>query len=122
MAFTQAEFREATTHMEEINVKQARELMTASDKQLVFIGRETCGFCRRFLPKLLNVFNAEEHTLYFLDSTQTPVDEELADFRYELSIRTVPSLVYLGGEKNFINLNIDSSDSEESIAELLSDK
>lgn len=105
--------------LKEISPVQARNLMANNEESLIFIGRNSCGFCRLFLPKLVEVADEIDQDFYFVDSTNTASDQDLADLREELGVRTVPSLVVLGGPKRFTNLNIDSSIPSTDLKDLL---
>ena len=54
-----------------------------------------------------------------LNSEETATDDALSDFRFEVGAKTVPSLVYVGGDGKFKNLNADSSNSVAEIAQAI---
>ena len=42
-------------HFTNISVEAAKEQLQTADEFILFIGRPTCPFCRRFEPKLSHV-------------------------------------------------------------------
>ena len=90
-------------------------MLDEEEPKLLFIGRSTCQYSRKYLPKLIAALGEDVENTYFLDSEHTATDDALADFRFEVGAKTVPSLVYVGGDGRFTNLAADSSNSVEDI-------
>ncbi len=117
--FTQDEFEEKVKDFNEITANVAQGMLEDDEAKLLFIGRPTCGFCRKYLPKLIQALGDDVNNTYYLNSEQTVTDDALSDFRFEVGAKTVPSLVYVGGDGKFKNLNADSSNSVEKIAQAI---
>lgn len=117
--FTQDEFEEKVKDFNEITANVAQEMLEDDEAKLLFIGRSTCPFCRKYLPKLIQALGNDVNNTYYLNSEQTVTDDALSDFRFEVGAKTVPSLVYFGGDGKFKNLNADSSDSVDKIAQAI---
>lgn len=117
--FTVNEFEEEVRDFQEITASVAQEMLADGEEKLVFIGRPTCPFCRKYLPKLKQALGEDVQNTYYLNSEQTATDDALSDFRFEVGAKTVPSLVYVGGENIFKNLNADSSNSVEEISQAI---
>ncbi|WP_136295470.1 thioredoxin domain-containing protein [Streptococcus pyogenes] len=66
----------------------------ASDKDMiVFLGRSSCPYCRRFAPKLAQVATDNQKDVYFVDSENAADAAELAAFRENYQLVTVPALL-----------------------------
>ncbi|GMR70483.1 thiol reductase thioredoxin [Aerococcus viridans] len=117
--FTQEEFEKEIKDFQEISANVAKGFLEEDEAKLVFIGRPTCPFCRKYLPKLIQALGEDVSSTYYLNSEETATDDALSDFRFEVGAKTVPSLVYLGGDGKFKNLNADSSDSVAEIAQAI---
>ncbi|MEY8371853.1 bacterocin transport accessory protein [Aerococcaceae bacterium 50-4] len=117
--FTQNEFEEEVKNFQEITANVAQGFLDEDEEKLVFIGRPTCPFCRKYLPKLMQALGNDVENTYYLNSEQTATDDALSDFRFEVGAKTVPSLVYVGGANKFKNLNADSSNTVEEIVQAI---
>lgn len=117
--FTQDEFEEEIKDFQEITANVAQGFLEEDEAKLVFIGRPTCPFCRKYLPKLIQALGEDVSNTYYLNSEETATDDALSDFRFEVGAKTVPSLVYVGGDSKFKNLNADSSNSVAEIAQAI---
>lgn len=117
--FTQEEFEKEIKDFQEISANVAKGFLEEDEAKLVFIGRPTCPFCRKYLPKLIQALGEDVSSTYYLNSEETATDDALSDFRFEVGAKTVPSLVYLGGDGKFKNLNADSSNSVAEIAQAI---
>lgn len=105
-------FLEDVKDFEKITASQAEELFTKEDV-VIFIGRSTCPFCRRFAPKMKAVAKATNRKVYFIDSEDTKELSALKYFRQTYSIPTVPGLIVSKGGS--VKVVCDSSLSEEEI-------
>lgn len=117
--FTQDEFEKEIKDFQEITANVAKGFLEEDEAKLVFIGRPTCPFCRKYLPKLIQSLGDDVSSTYYLNSEETATDDALSDFRFEVGAKTVPSLVYVGGDGKFKNLNADSSNSVAEIAQAI---
>ncbi|RRD31606.1 thiol reductase thioredoxin [Streptococcus minor] len=113
MFFTNT-FNEDIQDFQAVSPQEARELLEAKDGAILFLGRETCPYCRRFAPKLAAAAKIKGWTVYFLH-TQNPAysDQEVAQLREEYKVPTVPGLLH--AKPSGIQVRCDSSMSEEEI-------
>ncbi|RPA60578.1 bacterocin transport accessory protein [Aerococcus agrisoli] len=112
---SQEEFEDLIKEFKEVSPNVANSMLDEEEPKLLFIGRSTCQYSRKYLPKLIAALGEDVENTYFLNSENTATDDALADFRFEVGAKTVPSLVYVGGDGRFTNLAADSSNSVEDI-------
>ena len=87
------EYVQATRHFVELDNTRIQENMKSLKRQLrfVYIGRETCPYCREFAPKLKEASKSINYTIYFID-TENKTDE-LAKFAEHYHIDSIPTLL-----------------------------
>lgn len=103
----------------EITAADLEEKIAAGEEAIVYIGKSSCPFCRKFVPKLDNVRKEKGLTIHYVDSQDTPKNQALQNIRAKLGVEFVPSMVTVDGPGKFTNLHIDSSTSEEELISLL---
>lgn len=95
---------------------QADELLTNEDKTVVYIGRATCPFCRKFASKLSSLSNKVDTTIYYVNS-EDYLDDGISAFRKKYNIVTVPGfIVHKNGE---VEVRCDSSTPENEILDMI---
>lgn len=92
--------------------EDVERLIAGGQSTVVFFGRESCSYCRRFAPKLARAAAHSGTAPYFADSRDKAAWAEL---RETYRIRTVPALLRLPEGEAVC----DSSLSEERIAAFL---
>ena len=87
------EYVQATRHFVELDNSRIQEDMKDLKRQLrfVYVGRETCPFCREFAPKLKEASKSINATIYYID-TENKTDE-LAKFAEQYHIDSIPTLL-----------------------------
>ena len=87
------EYVQATRHFVELDNTRIQENMKDLKRQLrfVYVGRETCPFCREFAPKLKEASRSINATIYYID-TENKTDE-LAKFAEQYHIDSIPTLL-----------------------------
>lgn len=95
-----------------VSVEQAADLLAAQDGAILFLGRASCPYCNRFIPKLHTVAQENKLTVHFLD-TDRP-SPQLTALREQYGVPTVPGLLYAGADG--VTVRCDSSMSPEEIA------
>ncbi|WP_315068776.1 thioredoxin domain-containing protein [uncultured Clostridium sp.] len=114
--FEKDSYEEDINLFEEVTSTQADELLSNEDFAVVYIGRETCPFCRKFAKKLSGLTSKINTTIYYVDSSDFS-DDLLNSFRKKYNIVTVPGfIVSKNGE---IEVRCDSSIPEDEILDLL---
>ena len=87
------EYVQATRHFVELDNSRIQEDMKDLKRQLrfVYVGRETCPYCREFAPKLKQAAKETNSTIYYID-TENKTDE-LAKFAEQYHIDSIPTLL-----------------------------
>lgn len=113
---------EKDTYIEDVKLfekvlsTQANELLSTKELAVVYIGRGTCPFCRKFAKKLSGLANEINTTIYYVDS-QNSSDDGLNSFRDQYNIVTVPGFII--SKKGEIEVRCDSSLPEDEILNML---
>lgn len=108
------EYFEQVKQFNEISPEMAMQKLKGTEKVILYIGRGTCPYCRRFVKKLYNVAKENNFNIVYLDS-ESKVHEikAIMEFRLQFNIPTVPGLIVKEGER--INVRCDSSMTENQI-------
>ena len=87
------EYVQATRHFVELDNSRIQENMKDLKRQIhfVYVGRETCPYCREFAPKLKQAAKETNSTIYYID-TENKADE-LAKFAEQYQINSIPTLL-----------------------------
>lgn len=117
MASDEKEFLKLAEDFERISPKQANELLDTDGEVVVLVARETCPYCRKFMPKIHKVAQTNDKKVYFIHSQDEEHYKEVEGFRRKYDMPTVPSLLYKSN--NQIKTVSDSSLSEEEITEFI---
>lgn len=112
------------TYLEQVKIftettpAEADQLLEAKEGNIVFIGRETCPYCRRFVGKLSKL--AEEHKLqvHYVHSKHPDYTDEIETLREKYDVPTVPGLLY-SSESAGLVVKCDSSLEPEEILEII---
>ena len=88
-----SEYVQATSHFVQLDNSIIQNDMNTQKKQIrfVYVGRETCPYCREFAPKLKEASRSSNATIYYID-TENKMDE-LAKFAEQYHIDSIPTLL-----------------------------
>lgn len=100
-------YANAIESFNELTVVEAGSKISAGEEFLLFVGRPTCEWCRKLAPSLQEVSESRGITVFYLDSTNTETDSELANFRDLYDISTVPAVILFKVDGSLIKLDID---------------
>ncbi|SDQ15929.1 thioredoxin domain-containing protein [Streptococcus equinus] len=98
-----------------INVAKAENQLQNAEEFILFIGRPTCPYCRRFEPKLTQVAKENKLDIYYINSDE--LSPELDNLRSTYNVATVPGLLVAKGGQ--VKVVCDSSLSEEEILDFI---
>lgn len=110
-------FAEDIKDFEPVTAKEAQKRIDSGERFVLFIGRSTCPFCRRFAPKLSAVAKADHQAVAFLNSEDQNDLKGIQELRSSYSVNTVPGL--LVAQNGHIKVVCDSSLSEEAIRDFI---
>ena len=93
LVYRSSEYVQATRHFVQLDNSTIQNEMDTQKKQIrfVYIGRETCPYCREFAPKLRKAARSINATIYYID-TENKTDE-LAKFAEQYHIDSIPTLL-----------------------------
>lgn len=111
-------FLEQVEAFTEVTPEEADELLTAKEGNIVFIGRETCPYSRRFSDTLTDVVKEYNLDINFLHSKKPDYEDEIQEFRDKYNVPTVPGFLY-SSESAGILVKCDSSMNAEEILEMI---
>ncbi len=111
-------FLEQVEAFTEVTPEEADELLTAKEGNIVFIGRETCPYSRRFAGTLTDVVNEYDLDINFLHSRNPDYEDEIQEFRDKYDVPTVPGFLY-SSESAGILVKCDSSMNANEILEMV---
>ncbi|MGL4989562.1 MAG: thioredoxin domain-containing protein [Sarcina sp.] len=109
-------YQEDIKTFKKITSVEAKELTNNENLVVIYIGRSTCPYCRKFAKKLGSLVDQIKTTIYYIDSEDFS-DEGIDDFRSEFNVVTVPGFIVK--KNNEIEVRCDSSLPEEEILELV---
>lgn len=98
---------------EKIDSAKAQQLVKGDGEAVIYIGKEECPYCRKFVVKLDKVAKETGAHIYHVNSVEESDLEGIAAFRKEYDIPTVPGFIYKNGET--LRVKCDSSMPEEEI-------
>lgn len=108
---TVEDFEEAVKNFTAVDASKAEELLNEQSGHIIFVGRSTCPYCRKFINKLLPLSKDEDLEIHFLNTLET--DDAQVAFRNKYDIQTVPTLMY--SEDGEVSVRSDSNMSREEI-------
>ncbi|HEP1455425.1 thioredoxin domain-containing protein [Streptococcus pyogenes] len=90
---TSMTFEEIVANFIPSSVVEVTSAIASGKDMIVFLGRSSCPYCRRFAPKLAQVATDNQKEVYFVDSENAADAAELAAFRENYQLVTVPALL-----------------------------
>ena len=114
--FKKDSYEEDVKLFEKVVSTQADKLLSNEDFAIVYIGRATCPFCRKFAKNLSGLINKINTTIYYVDSSDLS-DNSINSFREKYNIVTVPGFIVRKNRE--IEVRCDSSITEDEILDLL---
>ena len=93
LVYRSSEYVQATRHFVQLDNSTLQNEMDTQKKQIrfVYVGRETCPYCREFAPKLRKAARSINARIYYID-TENKTDE-LTKFAEQYHIDSIPTLL-----------------------------
>lgn len=114
--FTQDTYQEDIKSFNKVSSTEAKRLLSSENLAVVYIGRETCPYCRKFAKKLSALAPEMNTPIYYVDSSNTS-DTEIHLFRERYDIVTVPGFIV--GKNGEIAIRCDSSTPEDELLNMI---
>ncbi|MEY8292834.1 conjugal transfer protein TraF [Carnobacteriaceae bacterium 52-44] len=102
----------------ETRPEEAEELLEAKEGNIVYIGRETCPYCRRFVKTLSPLSEEYNLTVHYVHAQHPEYEEQVDELRDKYDVPTVPGLLY-SSESAGVVVKCDSSLESEEILEII---
>ncbi len=102
----------------ETRPEEAEELLEAKEGHIVYIGRETCPYCRRFVTTLGPLAEERNLTIHYVHSQHPEYEEQVDKIREKYDVPTVPGFLY-SSESAGIVVKCDSSMDEKEILDTI---
>ena len=111
-------FAEAIKPFAPLTATEAQAKIDQGEDLILFIGRSTCPYCRKFAPKLSRVAKDNGLAVSFIDSEASSDAVAIQMLRDRYGVATVPGLLVAKGGQ--VKVVCDSSLSEEAILDFAS--
>lgn len=111
------DFEQAVAAFDKKNVGEVEQLIQEGADVVLFIGRATCPYCRRFAPKMNEAREQLGVPAIFTNSEEVTQLHELREFRDKYGIPTVPGL--LVAKNGLVRVVCDSSLSVDAIVDFI---
>ena len=102
----------------EVTPEKADSLLEAKEGNIVYIGRETCPYCRKFVIKLSPLGEENDLHINYVHAQHPEYEEQIKELRDKYDVPTVPGLLY-SSESAGVLVKCDSSMSEEEILKMI---
>lgn len=112
------DYLEQVKLFKEVRSKEAEQLIEAYNGSIIYIGRETCTYCRRFVRKLSKIVKEHNVIVHYVYSKHPDYEEEIEALRNKYNVPTVPGLIYSSETAGLI-VKCDSSLSPDEITKLI---
>lgn len=111
-------YQEEVKVFKETTPVEANNLLKAETGQIIYIGFDTCPYCRKFVHKLSPLAEDKDLVIHYVDAKNPDYTEEINEFREKYSVKTVPGLLYSSKTAGLI-VKHDSSLTPEQILDII---
>lgn len=87
-------YKKSVSKFKEVSPAEADRLLEAKAGHIVYIGRETCSCCYRFVRKLGPLAEENNLDVHYINSAHPDYEEEIKEFREKYNVPTVPGFLY----------------------------
>lgn len=98
-AYKETEYAIAIKKLNKIEHQEISSLIDRSENEniIIYIGRETCPFCKMFVPKLTQAVTETNSSVNYIDTENK--DTTLLDFANKYNINEIPKLIVLSNKE-----------------------
>ena len=112
------EYQEEVKVFEETTPEEADRLLETKTGKIVYIGFDSCPYCRKFVHKLSPLAEEKELEVYYVNAKDAAYPAEIEAFRQKYHVKTVPGLLYSSATAGLI-MKLDSSLTTEEILDVV---
>lgn len=109
-------YQDIVSNFKAVDSSQAEAMLKSKDPHILYIGRETCPFCRFFVHKLQSIAEKKSMRVYYLDSGNFLDFIGISQLRKKFSIPTVPAIIRTGSDFQIV---CDSGMTDDEIEEFI---
>lgn len=103
-----------------VTIDEVNQKIANGDTFYLYLGRETCVWCRMIAPHYQKAFDNAHTDLYYLDSTDSKENPPLQKFRDNLGLDTVPQLIaFSKGNHQVLDISTDSKQIDKDIVDAM---
>ena len=89
----QTDYQIAVNRLQKISLETVEQKIQHQESFYLYTGRESCPYCKEFVPKLAKAVDKTETTVYYLDSEH--IDKtNWNNFKTTVGFKTIPNLTY----------------------------
>lgn len=114
--FGEDTYKEDVQSFKQILSTEAAKLLAEEELAVIYLGRETCPYCRKFVKKLSPLANKLNTTIYYVNSADFS-DNGISSFREKYQVVTVPGFIV--SKRGKTEVRCDSSMSEDEIISMI---
>jgi len=101
-----------------LDVNDVLKKIDEKDSFLLYTGRVTCEWCRKLVPTLADIVQTHQIEVFYLDSEDSQINDELKQFRETYAIPTVPSIIRFSEDGYYhIEHNVETEEFNENVLE-----
>lgn len=89
------EYQKNIESLYSISAKEVGEKIRNEDSFYIYFGRESCEYCREFLPKLNYIVKEKKIKVFYLNTQNTDNDTKIRQIRDTLNVEYVPEFIYV---------------------------
>lgn len=114
-------YTQSVSHFTRLNPAKFSDIIEKDNKPVyIYFGRETCQYCRAFVPKLRSAAVRAKVHIYYLDTENYKTDKDIQSVRNSYQIDSVPSLIKVKANGKLVEKFQESDNTEDIPKDLLS--
>lgn len=103
------EYRKSVNSFQRVNAQDIHEKFDQGDGFFVYVGRETCQYCRAFAPKLSKAAKNAKVKVYYLDVENVKANDKEDQFLKDVKLKYIPAVFYIDSDSTPCSLKITNS-------------
>lgn len=112
------DYQEEVKPFNKTTPEEADRLLETKTGKIIYIGFDTCPYCRKFVHKLSPLAEEKELKIHYVDAKDSDYSEEIKAFREKYHVETVPGFLYSSETAGLI-VKHDSSLTPEQILDII---